>query len=100
MKKFCLNNSEDLSFLKEVFNILSEPVRIKILCLLSWDKKLCVCEISELLDLKQNLVSHHLSMFKRIGLLKAQRDWVKIYYSLDEEQYNKIKSLIKIILHF
>jgi len=45
MNKFCLSNIEDIDFLKEAFKILSEPNRIKILCLLSKSEKLCVCEI-------------------------------------------------------
>jgi DNA-binding transcriptional ArsR family regulator len=66
MSNFCLTDEENIDFLKESFNLLSEPNRIKILCLLGKNEKLCVCEIIEKLNLKQNLVSHHLSMFKRI----------------------------------
>lgn len=34
MDNFCLADKEDIDFLKEAFNILSEPNRIKIFCLL------------------------------------------------------------------
>jgi DNA-binding transcriptional ArsR family regulator len=47
MSNFCLNNLDDMDFLKEAFNILSEPNRIKIFCLLAKNDRLCVCEIIE-----------------------------------------------------
>ncbi len=96
----CLKKESDLEFLKEIFNILSEPNRIKILCLLLKEKELCVCEIVEKLDLKQNLISHHIWMFKRIGIMTSKRDGKKIYYTVNQEKYAKVKNLIKSILNF
>jgi len=94
MNKFCLSNIEDIDFLKEAFKILSEPNRIKILCLLSKSEKLCVCEIVKALWLKQNLVSHHLSIFKRIWLFDQKKEGTNIYYSINKEVYDKLKSLV------
>lgn len=48
----------------------------------------CNCDLGERLGLPQNLVSHHLKVLRRAGLVRAERDpldarWV--YYSLDAE---------------
>lgn len=94
MSDFCLDDKESIDFLKEAFNILSEPNRIKIFCLL-WEKKaMCVCEIVSALWLKQNLVSHHLSMFKRIWLVTSNRCCTNIYYSINQDVYKKLKTLV------
>ncbi len=100
MNNFCLNNSEDIDFLKEAFNLLSEPKRIKILCMLWKNKSMCVCEIIKALNLKQNLVSHHLSMFKRIWLFEQERIGTNIYYSINEKAYEKLKRLVRNIFNF
>lgn len=94
MSNFCLNNKENIDFISKAFNILSEPNRIKILCLLEKDKEICVCEIVASLDLKQNLVSHHLSMFKKIWLVETTRKSTNIYYKINEEKYTKLKNII------
>lgn len=100
MKKDCLNNKEDIEFIAEACKILSEPNRIKILCLLSKNKKICWCEIIAKLKLKQNLVSHHLSMFKRIWLVETERVSKNIYYSIDEKTFKKLKKIIWAIFNF
>jgi DNA-binding transcriptional ArsR family regulator len=100
MSNLCLSSLEDIYFLKESFNILSEPNRIKILCLLAKNEKLCVCEIINALWLKQNLVSHHLSMFKRIWLFKQEKVWTNVYYYINQEVYKKLKTLVWNIFNF
>ncbi|NDK07937.1 metalloregulator ArsR/SmtB family transcription factor [Candidatus Gracilibacteria bacterium] len=92
--KFFAKESIDLDFVKEAFNLLKEPNRIKILSLLSKNKKLCVGEIEKALDLKQNLVSHHLSMFRRIGLVDSKREITKVYYMINKDNYKKLKKMI------
>jgi len=92
--KFCIKDSEDIDFISEAFNLLKEPNRIKILCILSKSKKLCVNELVDALDLKQNLVSHHLGMFKRIWLVESERDVTKVYYRIDKTNFKKLKKIV------
>lgn len=100
MSDFCLNDKESVDFLKEALKILSEPNRMKIFCLLWKNERLCVCEIEKALDLKQNLVSHHLSMFKRIWLVNTTRCCTNIYYSINKEVYERLKVLVWTIFNF
>lgn len=85
----------DLNKLSEVLAILAQPLRLQIVCMLSQVERLSVCEMIETFKLRQNLISHHLSMLKRIGIVNTQREWVKIYYSLDQKIYNNFKSNLK-----
>jgi hypothetical protein len=49
----------------------------------------------EKFKLRQNLISHHLSMLKRIWIVNTQREWVKIFYSLDKKIYQTFKENLK-----
>lgn len=100
MTNFCLSNQKDIEFMKEAFRILSEPNRLKILCLLWKEEKLCVCEIVDKLWLKQNLVSHHLSVFKKLWLFEQERVGTNIYYTINQKVYNKLKKLVWNLFNF
>lgn len=75
---------EDLAGL---FKALSDDTRLRIYSLLT-KAELCVCEIEDILNLSQSLVSNHLAVLRRVGLVKARRDaedarW--IFYRADPE---------------
>lgn len=95
----------------------AEPNRIKILCLLANaynnPKKVCtcedceceklggvcVCEMMKSLNKPQALVSHHLSMLKRVQIVKTQRVGKKIYYLLNKEVFDQFQSDLKTVFH-
>jgi len=85
MKCFCKTNqstkhlSETVLFLKAV----SDENRLKIICFLKKGEK-CVCDISNFLELPQNLVSHHLKVLKEQNILASKKDGVKIIYSINK----------------
>lgn len=76
---------EDLiEFLSQIFKVMSDPTRIKIIYTLM-KGPLCVSDISTLLDMSQSSISHQLSLLKNQNLIKLKRDGRKAYYSLDDE---------------
>lgn len=81
------------SNLQNYLKTLAEPNRLKILDLLS-EKKLCVCQIHKKLKLPQNLTSMHLKQLKNIGLIKNQKDGLKVYYWIDKNHIKKFNKLI------
>lgn len=84
----------DLESIANILNIISQPNRLQIICLLN-KGELCVCKITEALDLKQNLISHHLNLLKNIGLLNTRREGKNIFYSLDKATYKTFQKNIK-----
>lgn len=52
---------------------LADETRLKILALLTREE-LCVCEIEDVLNLSQSLVSNHLAVLRRVGLVRWRRD--------------------------
>jgi len=75
--------------LAEVFKILSDPTRVKILHALSV-AELCVCDLSALLDLQDSAVSHHLRLLRAFKLVKYRKEGRVAYYSLDDEHIEKL----------
>jgi DNA-binding transcriptional ArsR family regulator len=63
-------STEDLGAL---LRALSDDTRLRIFALLT-KAELCVCEIEDILDLSQSLVSNHLAVLRRTGLVESRRD--------------------------
>ena len=66
---------------------LADETRLRIFALTT-RQELCVCEIEDMLNLSQSLVSNHLAVLRQAGLVKARRDaedarW--IFYRADPE---------------
>ena len=59
--------------LADLLKALSDETRLRIYSLLA-KAELCVCEIEDILNLSQSLVSNHLAVLRRAGLVKARRD--------------------------
>ena len=51
-----------MTFYEKMFNALADKIRLKILNQISQssNKSLCVCDLEELLDIKQSKLSYHL----------------------------------------
>jgi len=62
--------TEDLGLL---LRALADETRLRIFALLT-KAELCVCEIEDILDLSQSLVSNHLAVLRRAGLVESRRD--------------------------
>ena len=77
----------------DVLKALAENNRLEIVKLLSRGS-LCVCEIEEKIKLPQNLVSHHLAVLKKSGLIEDCRCGKNNYYSLNKKDLNKIIKLL------
>lgn len=71
--------------LAQTFKALSDPLRLRLLNLLSQKDSLCVCELVDILQQNQSTVSRHLSYLKNSGLVSAWRDGVWMHYSLNKE---------------
>jgi ArsR family transcriptional regulator, arsenate/arsenite/antimonite-responsive transcriptional repressor len=61
----------------KIFKALSDPNRLRILKMLQ-TKSLCVCEITDVLQLATSTVSKHLSILKSTGFIIETKDgkWV------------------------
>ncbi|MDP4094187.1 MAG: metalloregulator ArsR/SmtB family transcription factor [Bacillota bacterium] len=72
-----------------LFNILSDKTRLRILLLLI-KNELCVCEIFAALDMSQPRVSRQLAILKHSRIIKDRRVGKWIYYSIDDNEYTRL----------
>jgi ArsR family transcriptional regulator len=76
-------------FRAKVFNALADPMRLKILdCLRNGER--CVCEIIPYVGIPQPLVSRHLAILKRCGLVRDRRDKNRRFYSVTNPAIFKV----------
>ncbi|ADQ14524.1 ArsR/SmtB family transcription factor [Halanaerobium hydrogeniformans] len=69
--------------LAELFKTIGDPTRIKILYALK-ERELCVCDLSELLDMSSSAISHQLRVLRNNKLVKYRKEGRSVYYSLDD----------------
>ena len=69
----------------KIFNLLGNQVRLNIVMLLDKEQKLCVCDLSEILEMKIPAVSQHLRKLKDGGLLFSVREGTVLFYSIVPE---------------
>ncbi|RAK09397.1 ArsR family transcriptional regulator [Halanaerobium saccharolyticum] len=70
--------------LAELFKTMGDPTRIKILYALK-ERELCVCDLSELLDMSSSAISHQLRVLRNNKLVKYRKEGRSVYYSLDDD---------------
>lgn len=63
---------------------LADPTRLMLADALR-DGSLCVCDLSWVAERSQNLVSHHVRVLRRAGLVDAERDGKMMMYALTDE---------------
>ncbi len=67
--------------LTSIFKLLSDETRLRMMVLL-FQEKLCVCELSGVLNVPQPRVSKNLSKLKDLGLVEGQRKEKFVFYTL------------------
>ena len=66
----------------EIFSQLGDTTRLKILWLLCHTRE-CVSDIAAAVGVSKAVVSHHLQLLRRSGLVTAEREGQEIHYSLN-----------------
>lgn len=87
--KDCIPEEETLYDLADLFKVLGDSTRIKVLCAL-FQAEMCVCDIAALLGMTQSAISHQLRVLKQARLVKYKREGKVVYYSLDDEHVKSI----------
>lgn len=87
--KESIPEEEILYDLADLFKVLGDSTRIKILCAL-FEAEMCVCDIAALLGMTQSAISHQLRVLKQARLVKYKKEGKIVYYSLDDEHVKSI----------
>src|SRR5215218_4623006 len=74
----------DVDGLTEIFRVLGDPTRIRILDALS-RAEFCVGDLATRLGLTESAVSHQLRLLRSARIVRPRRDGRMIFYSLDDK---------------
>lgn len=66
----------------EVFRALADETRLRAVVLLHGEGELCVCELTEALDISQPKMSRHLATLRDAGLVQGRREGFWIHYRI------------------
>lgn len=70
--------------LAQLFRLLGDPSRVRILYALLEAGELCVCDLAATVEAPETSVSHALRLLRTAGVVRNRRDGRMIYYRLDD----------------
>ncbi|PCJ96101.1 MAG: transcriptional regulator [Flavobacteriaceae bacterium] len=88
---------ESFNFLANGLSLVGNSVRLKIGYLLFEEKRLCVCDLSDILGMNISAISQHLRKMKDRGLLETEREAQTIFYSLTTEYATLLHPFFEIL---
>ena len=79
----------------DIFKALGDPVRLRLFSLLATKGELCVCHLTEALQLPQSTVSRHLGVLRQVGLVDTRRQGKWIHYRLTGAMAAPLSALLR-----
>lgn len=83
----------DTNSIMQIFKILGEPNRLKIVELLSKGEK-CACELLEDIKIPQPTLSHNMKLLCDSGLIRLRREGKWANYSINTDVLEEIKGFL------
>jgi len=90
-----LDNS--MTFVSEVLKLAGNKVRLQILLLLQKESRLCVCDLSDILEMNVSAISQHLRKLKDRDLIYATKEAQTIFYALNKDKSFILNPLFELI---
>lgn len=72
---------------------LGDETRVKIFDMVS-KGELCACKVLEEFNFTQPTLSYHMKILCDCGLVNGRRDGIWMRYTINEEEYERLKSFI------
>lgn len=70
--------------LAEIFRVLTDPGRVRLIVALLEGGELCVCDIADATGLSQTACSHNLRLLRSRRLVRYRRQGRNVFYALDD----------------
>jgi ArsR family transcriptional regulator len=80
--------------MRAVCKALSDETRFRIAWALA-EEDLCVCELSDALDVSQSTLSNHLSKMRDLGIVEARKDGSWVYYMLADGLRDQVSAMFE-----
>lgn len=89
MGRALLLPGEDYAALAGIFAALADPTRARIIYSIL-HQELCTCDLAAIVGISESAVSQHLSVLRRLRLVKSRRAGKVVYYALDDPHINTL----------
>ena len=92
---------DEIEELAEIFKVLSDPTRLRLVKLLSdcspgeCEEALCVNALAHRVGVTQSAVSQHLRVLRQAGLVRGERRGHFVHYSLDQDRLEQYKAQMR-----
>ena len=87
-----IENEEVVLEVADLFKVFADSTRLKILSVLLV-KELCVCDISNLLNMTISAISHQLKVLRQAKLVKFKKLGKEVFYSLADNHVCQILNM-------
>ena len=85
--------------LTDKLSLVSNSVRLKMLYVLKTEERLCVCDLSDILNMTIPAVSQHLRKLKDRDFVKSEKEGQTIFYSLRDDHRDLLAPLFNLLNH-
>jgi len=83
----------------KILKALSDDNRLRIICLLSHKKELCVCEIQEIIGLSQPTISFDLKKLEEAEVITYSKSGLWVNYTINENLDTTLKNIINLLVN-
>lgn len=91
-------SSREAEDLASTLKVLADPARIRIISMLATagDGEVCVCDLTDPLDLSQPTVSHHIKQLREAGFIESERRGKWIYHRLVPDRLADVRRALSL----
>lgn len=88
-----LPDHAELADVADLFKLLGDPTRLKILYALVETGELCVCDLAAVVGVPETSVSHALRLLRMAGVVRARKDGRMAFYAIDDHHVRLVLDL-------
>ena len=86
-----------LSFISEVLSLAGNKVRLQMIFLLQKEERLCVFDLSDILQMNVSAISQHLRKLKDRDLIFATKEAQTIFYALNRDKMATLRPILNLL---
>ncbi len=86
---------DEAAVIADLFRLLADPTRTRILYSLLEAGELCVCDLAATVVAPETSVSHALRLLRTAGIVRNRRDGRMVFYSLDDGHVRLLLDLFR-----
>lgn len=91
--------AQQVELTAKILNLAGNETRLKILYLIKKEKKVCVCDLSDILEISVSAISQQLRKLKDGNLLRSEKEGQTIYYYISPTSEETVAHIFEIFNH-